>query len=284
MRRPFIKTGHSFADLKLSKISRKAYPITWPLRYSKYVNRDLPQITYGYTGLVARNIIRSSYSHDTASVLANLYVLDHPFVPPVLMSSCFRITRVDPKRLRTMEIDPNIRLPATVRNAIYSYLKDIQSLKRLYLTGRPSSNLDPSRPIFLNILASPSLKQLSRYLQPCKFSNNSGIGILGKSQEFIVFKQRTATFRDDGSAVYRDRNSSSVTLDVSHISSAYCATSLLAYRLILMGIETSLSLIHPSSTLLPLRIPSMTPDDSIELIYDIICRTTVHISQLRSLV
>jgi len=281
MDRIFVKPGHLYADSQLKYIAKKLCPLTWPFRYCKQLDQNTSQLTYGYTGVVARTIIDSLSQHDKVLSLSKLHILDHPFVPPHLMRSCYRVTCVQPSRLHTLEFDTSSKLPTAVRHTIYEYLKSIQSSNELSITGIPPSQIDTAKRLSLHILESPSLLQLDNLLRQTGSSSISIQPFSLPSNIVSVFKPRSATFGLEGNAIYSYTHAYPLNYRASDIEFAYCPTSLLACRLILLGIPTRISPIHPLSFFLPQHTPSLRSQNSLGLIYDAICRSTIHLSSLR---
>ena len=276
-----LPSSTSNANRSLKLICNQALSLGTDCFLSDTLVQGKINITYGYLGLFSEAVC-SRYLQTQSPVFRSSYILDHAFAPPELKGKVFRLASMN-SSLSPVLFNERF-ITSSDLDKIYVYLKKLASEVSVSLSISNYFKCISDHSFSLLIKSSPVLSRLlphnhhnvvtNEWLkQHILFENNSGES--HKKFGLISLKRNEVYLTPYGKV--RSRNALCIAhqFDYKSIKSVCCPTSMFALSFILHSIPVRLSDSHPLFRLLGGYIPSLSTSDALELIMNVIMRTSL---------
>lgn len=281
----YLLPNYERGDRYLRQICRRAHRFTHAFRLCNDPTAKGNKLTYGYLGNIARQS-RLCQADSEARPLNNVLIADHGFGPQELRNNIYRLT-LQNQHIRSVQFSTGRLLTHRHKNAIHQHLKTLQHSEHLQLTGHHFSNTNGNNnEIALFVEPAPVLTalQIREVFKPDLYAKSfKQKAEYAGLQLFRSHKRLEISLTQDGERQKTINNSEKTSIKPSRIKLAACPTSMIAVSLILQGIPVELSPIHPLADQLGLHIPALQTNESLDLIYQTIIKTTFSMDKIRSL-
>lgn len=280
--------GTKFANYTLDQIYKNSGASCRHCEISKVLRPNQVNITWGYLGLYSWLSLRASQKERNIAALSS-FTLDHAFGPASLKRRIFRIARMD-KTLTSIVLNQSL-LNSSDIDSIYLHLKDISCQEAISLQSTPdlsAINLSRTKSISLLIKRSAVLSRLkgqSDRLTSSWLREMKPYSLHDKNEHFpiISMKKNEPILTSSGKVKSRTVMTSQITIPYQQISEVACPFSMFVIPFILHSVPVYLSEGHPLFPLLGSYVAPCPPSSAIDLVLEIIKRTSVSLDRFEFL-
>ena len=244
---------------------------------------DSVNITYGYLGLYTRLLLQDKLD---SQLLKSSYILDHAYVPSKLKGKVFRVSGMN--KSLTSILCHKCLLTSSEVDAIYSNLKDISNSSTVNLSIPSASSYESGQSFSLLIKKSLILSRFPVGLAAnsltnewiSKFNNFERPLMHDKSSKGLIsLKKSEASFSPSYKLKFKKYRTKNVPVDYADISNVFSPTSMFVIPFILHCIPSALSASHPLYRLLGDYVPSLSKKEALDLIMQVILKTSISIDR-----
>lgn len=281
-----LPNSTQLANLNLAKIYKEASKLSNNSCLSNTLLADHLNITYGYLGLFAKDLLCNNlstclqYSHHS-------YILDHAYAPASLKGRIFRLSKMS-KDLKSI-VFPFKLISDIHLSSIKSYLCQLQAQETINIavaSSRDLKNIGDREQVSLLIKASPVLNRLKRSCHDdqslskwLKFNLKDCDGKI----HLVSVKCNEVSLTPHGLIKSNRYEVNKVDLRFSQFKHIYSATSMLAIPFILHSIPTYLSSKHPLFDCFGSYIPPLDKSTAFKLVLRGIKSTSVSLENFHVL-
>ena len=234
------------------------------------VSGDRLSFVYGYLGYFSKVLLLAPHSLKH-KYFSNSFILDHSIAPPSFKGKVFRLCSMNPG-LRPVVFHGQFH-SSEYKNLVFDFLKHKQSYNCISL-GIQQRFCEFNPPFHLIVPPSRVISRLQPFLQK-SFSSTIAENIIyfkNRSQPFtsiVTLKKLEAIVTRNASISFRSNDLTLRNLKSEQILFSSCATSMLVVDLILHSIPVYISEFHPLYHFLGSYVPSLSPKESLDLVYHI---------------